>query len=85
MTKTVYLRSSRWLQKEELRIYIGGWFAPLANSTLYDWMKKKGFPQPLRPLGLAPVWDRYAVDEWILSFASDKPNKSQVAKDKLKA
>ncbi|MCD8339771.1 MAG: AlpA family phage regulatory protein [Burkholderiales bacterium] len=56
--------------KKELCLYIGGYGAPLANSTLYDWINKKGFPKPIHPFAQFPLWDKVAVDNWIKSFAA---------------
>jgi len=55
-------RSRRFVRLKDLQEFFGVW-----NTTIYRWIKKRGFPNPYKPGPNTSLWDMDEVEEWILS------------------
>lgn len=44
----------------EVLKYVG-----ITNSTLYRWIKVKGFPKPYKPRPNLSLWDKKEINRWL--------------------
>ena len=55
----------RHLAIDEVCTYVGGEKRPLHPTTIRDWVRNRGFPQPI-PLSSNTVrWRRSEIDAWL--------------------
>jgi predicted DNA-binding transcriptional regulator AlpA len=55
----------RHLSIDEVCTYVGGEKKPLHPTTIRDWIKTRGFPQPIHLSSNTARWRRSEVDAWI--------------------
>lgn len=58
-------RTSGYLNKSSLCVFLGGKEKPLGKSTINDWMKVKNFPKPIRLSQTLVLWRISDVVQWM--------------------
>jgi predicted DNA-binding transcriptional regulator AlpA len=55
----------RHLTIDEVRTYVGGESKPLHAATIRDWIKTRGFSEPIKLSSNIARWKRSEVEAWI--------------------
>lgn len=66
--------SSGYLNKASLCSFLGGKEKPLGKSTINDWIKKAGFPKPIRLSQTLVLWRLSEVVTWVEERAAANSN-----------
>ena len=73
-------RTSGYLNKSSLCVFLGGKEKPLGKSTINDWMKEKGFPKPIRLSQTLALWRVSEVVQWVEARAAANDDYLEEAK-----